>query len=403
VNPGLCWEHLVGNVGEDPLRTRALWIQLEGTLSMTDLIRAVRRKAAKPYVCVRIPADRVIAATASPLPAFEAGRCYLEVRLAQMHLRDRREWWRGFLPLASVVTEFQSGTERPAAPFLVGASTLGDQLQGGPGYVELANKRVAGPAPYAGDQVRLFAALYRTEYENWADRALSLLETVAKQVDTTRLSSLVTFAPGIVAGLEELLGMQEVELRLGVDRELVPGDAEAGDNALRPGWFVMFGTGASPRPEQLSVQNDRLHWTDEREQTAEYQDSDFLLMHLRALDARDDYETFDFHSIQWARVQDRLWQYELDGAQASFGAFTSSLMQCADLTRDQRRNLWAHYEQMYREDLEQVRAVHERTAHLDSTTAPRSLSAAEVAQLALSPPSREAEADVDRLLAAYLD
>jgi hypothetical protein len=320
-----------------------------------------------------------------------------------MHLRDRREWWREFLPLASVVTEFQSGSERPAAPFLVGASTLGDQLQGGPGYVELANKRVAGPVPYTGDQVRLFAALYRTVYQNWADRALSMLETIAKQLDTTRLSSLVTFAPGIVAGLEGLLGMQDVELRLGVDRELVPGGAEAGDNSLRPGWFVMFGVGASPRSEQLFIRDDRLYWADERGQTVEYRDGDFLLIHLRALDARDDYETFDFHRIQWARVQDRLWQYELDGAQASFSAFTASLMQCADLTRDQRRNLWVHYEQMYREDLEQVRAIHERTAHLDSIAVPRSLSGAEVARLAISPPSHEAGQGVDRLLAAYLD
>jgi hypothetical protein len=367
-------------------------------VGLVDLVRLARSKAAEPHTSVRIPDGQVADATVSPLPAFEPGGCYLEVRLAQMHLRDRREWWRSFLPLSSVVTEFQSGAERPTVPFVVGAATLGDQVQGGPDYVELLNKRVAGPVPYTGDQVRIFAALYRTAYQNWAKQALSMLEGIAKQLDVTRLSSLLTVAPGVVAGLESVLGMEDVELRLGVDRDLVPGGAEDGDGALRPGWMVMFGPGAAPPPaRQLWVRNDRLHLVDD-----EFRGRDFLLLHVRALRTRDDYHTFDFHRVQWARVQDRLWEFELDGAQTAFGAFTASLMQCADLTRDQRKNLWANYQLMYREDLEQVKQVHDSgRQRLSSTEVHRNLSPGDVAGLAASPAPESQVVAADRLLAAF--
>src|SRR5918992_1331486 len=72
----------------------------ERAVGLVDLVRLARSKAAEPHRSVRIPDDQVQDATASPLPAFEPGACYLEVRLAQMHLRDRRELWRGFLPLS---------------------------------------------------------------------------------------------------------------------------------------------------------------------------------------------------------------------------------------------------------------------------------------------------------------
>lgn len=393
-------------------------------MGFRELVDRIRHRAAHPYPSTRIPDGNVMSSTASPLPVITANSCYLEVRLGQMHLADIREWWRSFLPMGAVLTEVGSVGARRVAPFIVGAQALQEQLQGGPAQggpaqvdvrnrrVDVRNRRVAGPVPYLGEDVRILATLCRTGSDNWAERALGLLETVAKLADVTRLTSLVSVAPAVVTGLESFLSMQQVELRLGVDRTLVPtpggaaqemsetGPVDPSDNCLRPGWWVMFGGGRVPVPELLHVQNDTLHVWD-GQFVRPYIETDFLLLQVRALAARDDYQSFDFHAVHWNRVQDRLWDNELQGAQASFGAFAASLMQCPDLVRQQRRNLYLEYEGMYQQDLEQVRRIHDGTPHLDSRAKREELAESDLARMAVTPAAADWRRDVDMLLDAF--
>src|SRR4051794_32369251 len=82
---------------------------------------------------------------------FAPDATYIELRLTQMHLRDRREYWQEFIPLTSVLTELTFAGERQVIPFVVGPELLkGAQLFSGSDEAEYLDHRLAGPYPYTG-------------------------------------------------------------------------------------------------------------------------------------------------------------------------------------------------------------------------------------------------------------
>lgn len=361
------------------------------------LVGRVRARAAAPYPIAPIPKPNVFESTPSGRPDFAQGDCYLEVRLAQLHLRHQRDWWREFLPLASVVTDVQFRGARTSIAYLSGPATLKDQLDGVSGQVDIYNKRVAGPIPYAGDDVGLFVGLCRTKTVDWAQRTFEVLEDVAKALDVTRISSFVTVSGPLMQGLESLLGMDKTELRIAVDQDLVLG----GDHSLVPGWQAMFAPDARLDGASLGVLGDRLHvWRPDRNEWAPYLASDFVLVHLRSLDSRDDYEGFEFHRVYWPRVQDRVWDYQFDAAHKAFEALMSSLMQCTDLTRRQRGNLFASYRTWFEQDLANARSVHDGVARLDSTISRRVVEPAQLTAAATTTAGAMSR-DVEALLDAF--
>lgn len=358
-------------------------------MAIANLLKRVKAREARPYPVLAIPAVRVFESTPSPIDTFAPRTSYLEVRLAQLHLRNRGEWWREFVPLASVVTEIQYQGKRLSLPFISGPDQLQDRLQGADGAVDIYYERVAGPLPYMGDDVGIFAALCRTVRVDWAERAFELIESVAKQFDVTRVSSMVSVAGPLVDGLESLLGMDKTQLRIAVERQLVAGSPPGSAAALEPGWIALFSQGAAFAASEICVVNNRLcTWDGSGPQVHDYLDSDFMLLHVRALEQRDDYESFAFHQVHWPKVQDRLWDYQLDAASAAFEAFVASLMQCEDLVREQRKNLLVSYQQWFAEDLEQSRSVHDGTGRLDSTIRRREIGEAALAKAATSAPLR---------------
>lgn len=369
-------------------------------MTLRELADKLIRRQGSPSVGIRIPNDKVFDSSTSPLAAFAPGQSYLEVRLAWMHLRNAREVWRSFLPLASVLTEVSSdGGGREPVPYLVGPSQLAGSLQSDVGPVTIENKPVAGPLPYLGGDVRLLAVLYRTAYEDWAERALGIVELIAKQVDVSRLSSALPIGRVVVDALEGFLGMQKVELRLGFDRTLSLDGAADGDNTLKPGWFAFFGPGQPPAREFLSVRGDRLYYLANDNREYEYVESDYLLLHVKAIQQRTDYTRLDFESVQWRKVQDLLWAHQYDAAEAAFsGAFTASLMQCVDLTRSQRIALFEKYERDFLEDRQRAEQVRVGTAKLDSVTGPRESTESELAVAATAAVDRP---DLTTLLDAF--
>jgi hypothetical protein len=368
-------------------------------MALTDLISKALHRRPAPMVAVRLAAGQVDQSTGSPVDDFVPEETYLEIDLAQMHLRFAGEWWREFLPLASVLTEVRTTNGATPLPYLVGPTQMKSIMQK-PGPVEIANKRVIGPVPYRGDRVRLFVALYRATYIDWAARALGVLEIIGKQIDPTRVSSAFSLAPVVVDALEDFLGMESLELRFAFDTTLVPGAADSGDNRLQPGWHVFFGPGQPPDRSCLRVRNDVLHYEASDGRLYPLTEADFLLIHVRALDVRDDYAALEFASQLWPKVTALVWNYQQDAADAEYQRFMSALMQCEDLTVPQRRKLFDHYEKLYRDDVERAKLVRSGTARLDAVCGP-SIPSEDALRAAVMSGPPDPRPDIDRLLAAF--
>jgi hypothetical protein len=203
-------------------------------MRLRDFVDVIRRREGATSTSFSIHPHRLLGSGSTrDAPAFVPGQTYFEIRSSQMYLQYDREWWRTFNPLGSFLAEFLFAGAQRTVPFVVGPELLEGAFHVKDGSrIEYQNIRVAGPYPYVGDELQLFAGLFRVETSNWANRALSLLETVAKAFDVTKLTSYITIAGPLVDGIQGLLGMEGVELRMGVDRAYTQPPDGAGPSAL---------------------------------------------------------------------------------------------------------------------------------------------------------------------------
>lgn len=323
---------------------------------------------------------------------------YFEIRLKQMMLRHQREYWREFRPFCTFVAGFIHNGRVQEMPFIIGPQRLGDQAAAAGGdAVEYRNVRVAGPFPYEGDDLQLFCALSRLEASNWAVQALSLLETVAKAFDASKVTRYLDIAAPLVQGLESFLGMDKVELRLGMQQvyEQPVGRGGLRPNALRARHELLVNvpdhTLDSAARQRFWVKEGRLFYGDRPETAQPYREADFLLFELRPLRDRGDYTTFDFHTVYWQEAVKALWDGGEKLAEQKLRLTAAALVQCRDIVRPQRNNLLHWYRQQFDKELAEyqkmfggtaVRSTHEMAAKRDERVA--ALTTETLAQAALS-------------------
>ena len=335
-------------------------------MELEGVIDAILRKKSVRTASFRIHPERVIHDPAgNDADHFVKEETYFEIRLSQMYLRDSREYWREFVPLGSILTEFLFNGKRQIVPTVVGPGFLKGAAQveeGDP--VEYLNTRVAGPYPYEGDDLSLFVGLFRVATTNWASRALSLLESVAKVFDATKLSSAISVADPLVEGVEGLLGMDEVEMRMGTRRayETAPERADTDEISgalLMPAYEVHLNgpeVGEQER-ERFWVEDGKLQFGESLDSRKPYDRTDFVLYRLQPLTRRDDYTTFDFHTIHWKRVENHVWENREDEARKAFQLLAANLVECPDIVRPHRISLLRMYKQHLDEDIAEAKAL----------------------------------------------
>lgn len=294
------------------------------------------------------------------LRLFNAEQSYFEVRLKQMYLKDKRVYWRGFRPFSTFATHFQHNGQWQDVPFIVGPKLLGSLANDiGDGAIEYRNLRVAGPYPYSGDDLRLFASLSRIVAEDWATRTLSLLETMVQTFDATKLSSYLPIAKPLVKGVEGFLGMKDVELRLAQLRayeQPIDNSGRLRPNALQHRIELLLNIPQNQMPpmRKFWIKDDQLFFGDSPRSARPYRDADFMLLEIRPLSERQDYTTFSFHKTYWADTLKAIWQGESNTAKLKLRLTALSLVECADLIRPQRNALIKQYSQWFEEESQQA-------------------------------------------------
>lgn len=328
-------------------------------MTIFDYLDRLTRQQNSPPATFTIADDHLLDGQEEGVERFlQPQESYFEIRLKQIYLRDKREYWREFRPFSTFVTGFVHDGKVREMPFVVGPEQLGEQASTlGGDAVEYLNLRVAGPYPYEGDDLRLFSALSRLEANNWAVQALTLLETVAKAFDASKMTHYLEIAAPLVKGIEGFFGMQNVELRLGMQQvyEQPVGRGGVRPNTLRARHEVLLNvpdhTLDGAARQQFWVKEGRL-FVGERSQTVQpYRDADFLLFEIRPLRDRGDYTTFDFHTINWRDTLKALWDGSEQLARQKLRLTAAALVQCGDIVRPQRNALLHNYKKLFDQDL----------------------------------------------------
>lgn len=322
-------------------RTNGLWDSL-------------RRSAAELPTRFAFPSERVDVPLGGP---FTPNEHYFQIRVNELFLSYKREWFSTYLPVVLFITEFLYDDRREVLPFVVGPSMLeqnGTELPES-GMI-FSDTRVAGVHPYRGGRLNMTAILYRTERTNYARQLLKIVENAATLLDfSVSLGPYTRLANVIMDGLEALFAIGGMQPVIGWRQEL---DPDAGD-PIEPGYFALVNSPESTTfSQRFYVRNRKLMFGNSSTAVEPYRASDYVLFSLLRSDERTDVTALPFQA-QWERVQREALQpteAHWRSAKANMLALYQSLVTSPDLTPRQAEQLADGY----------VRSITERRTRVEA-------------------------------------
>jgi hypothetical protein len=232
---------------------------------------------------------------------------YFTVRISEMHLAENREWWTDYDPLVVVVTEFNYGQERIAAPAVIGPNLIRRQNQSDrPRHgVVLLDQRVTGPHPYRGGDVDVSLSLYQVQRANHARTLLNVVDSLsASLAGPGEVQAIAKAGGALLEGIEGLLGLQETVYLAGHRISL----ATSPFDPFVAGFSALIVPPSPADPAHLVVQDRRL-LVETHEGSRPYRESDFVLLSITGAEARGDESQLPFYPLK-VEALSALWEGE---------------------------------------------------------------------------------------------
>jgi len=228
---------------------------------------------------------------------------YFEIRIAETFLSLHREHGRDFVPLTVVMSKFLYDGKRRDFPFIVGNELLSDLQPYVEGeHIVFRNTRVAGPIPYAGDDIGLFVGLYRVEVDSLVTRVLDFMSQVANVFDVARLSGYVDVADALTSGLRSVLDMKQLEKRIGHMDVF----QDSGPKVFREGYLVYVNCEEQVLSvDQMWVKQGKLWVGPTRNSLQPLTKHDYCLAQIQAHPKRFDYTALPCHET-WKKARSKI-------------------------------------------------------------------------------------------------
>ena len=335
-------------------------------MSIVDWLTNLVKPRAKQLGWFQILPDHFIG-SAAPSGEFELTESYFQVVVNTILLSYSRKFWVEFNPLVVTLTDAIYGAAVEQVPNVLGQKVLERIKQvTDADRVEFSNQRVAGPQPYVGDRVNIFTGLWASPTRNFANEILDFASTLNQSISTPQLSTCLALARPLTQGLQTLLGIQGLQLRVGRLMGFNSASDPTDPNRFRPGYFAMVNQPV-PDTSKFWVKNDRLFFGSSADTADSFADADYVLFSILKTDKREDIVTFSFYdlfkqALSYARAG------KVAEADDKFARFVDALADSPDFTMTHRKKLQLAYAQ-------QLAA--EKTGHAPVTrAAPRRAAAA---------------------------
>jgi len=276
-----------------------------------------------------------------------------------MFLRNKIEYGSEYIPFTVALSEFlYDGVER-SIPFFVGNDLLKKiEDHSGNEYIEFLNTRVVGPIPYVGDDVALFVGLFRVKVADLFKNLFSFLENILSSFDATQLSKYIDIAGICSSGLASLLGIKEMDLRIG-NRDVFtskPNDPKRFKECYLA--YINCADG-SLGPDKLWIRDDSpcLFTGSDKNTAKPLRDYDYCLVRIDKLEKRNDYTKFSFHNL-WNEARELIWAGKLQEAELKMAALGLEMARSPDLITDHRHELIRLYRANFEKDVEAYELSH---------------------------------------------
>jgi hypothetical protein len=217
--------------------------------------------------------------------SFAADAHYFQVRISELSLAYRQEWFRAYEPLLIASTEFVYQDQPTALPMVAGLSGVGARLHRTGEGLALRDLRLAGWHPYRGGPLAVSLVVCRVPRSALSRPLLWLLEGAANVLEgAAGLERSLCLAAVLLESLEAWALAGAIVPLFGARTVLAP-DAAPGAPLLVPGAHALINLPAAEiDPAAWSVRHGRLFCGD----GPPMRGADYLLWRLEQTAQRDD-------------------------------------------------------------------------------------------------------------------
>jgi hypothetical protein len=278
---------------------------------------------------------------------------YLRLRLARMFLKYKRELFKNKYPVVNTLMRF-AGLDGPVEVNFV----VKPELAGGGDPTQLddvavMDQTLLGPILYRGGDLELMLGLYAAPADDWAQRFIKLAEGVSQLAINATLTMAVTMASTIKASIESAIGGNELDLKLGLDKELK-------ENVwLAPGYIVMIAApDESLDMSSLQVKDGELLTSAGRV----YTDHDYIVLAIEVSNQRSDWQGLGYGRAWKELLKVAADANDVQQVKEAYTTFSGAIFASADLSWADRNAIVA----LAQQKVKTIRDARAGTGFLDN-------------------------------------
>ena len=335
-------------------------------MGILDMVRRYQATGTRKFYAI-IHDEHIQDPNHEPI-ALTSNKDYFRIRLCEMFLKNKTNYISGFIPMTIALNMFDYAGKACTVPVIVGNQMLSDIEK----YIknediEFRNVPIIGPVPYIGDTVSLFIGLYRIAVDDLARSLFNVIDNLIGSFDLCNLSTYLNIADRIGNGLTGLIGLSQVDMRLGTMDTF--GDPV---NRMRDQYLLFINCPEDKIDiEKLWIKNGRLFEGDNIDKANAFSRHDYVLVHIERLENRSDITTLPFHQL-FLHSKTRIWEGDLNEAERLFLNLMRDITISPDLTTEDRSLIMETYLANYQQEKENYASIAGKTQSASIRSADRS-------------------------------
>jgi hypothetical protein len=307
-------------------------------MQLFETLQGWLARDAQKYLYLRIPSERVAEATYDPAP-LRAGQHYFRLWLTEMCLRRDREWFASWHPAVHSVIRLQFSGKPMEVPYVAGPLQFRGVDSAHLDQVVHLNHPLTALMPFNGGVVEVIAGLLAMRGENYLARFIKVMGDFSELLAVPQLSAALQVAGPLANGLQELLGIGDGQLHLGLHQAFTSAGG-GGANDLQPGYLVVvLADERQLSPDRLWVLSDRLRVGESLERSQALTGYAYMLFRIEGRVERDDWEGLENIQTPFQGALEALGSSEPQRAEALYKRAMATALQSPDLTRTDRRRV----------------------------------------------------------------
>lgn len=267
----------------------------------------------------------------SKIRGFELEETYFKLKLSRMFLRHSREFFQTKYPVVHALMRFAGMDEILEVHQVITPSVPGDASTGELKQVIVVDQVLLGPILYRGDSLELLIGLYAAPGDDWAEKFIALAQSVSAIAIQGPVSTAIALAKPVKESIDGLLKTDSLKLKTGLKSTLEK------KNWFQPGHLAVISAPANEVDQRsLRVEDGTLVQSGNGQF---YEEHDYLLLEIEALDRREDWQRLGFGSL-WNRLLELAAEEDdKERVGEKYMQFTGAVLASPDLSWTDRQTI----------------------------------------------------------------